>query len=49
MQERLAQENERIIKQLDDKDKRIGELMEERQERAKRHLQEIENLKLSHQ
>lgn len=45
----MAKENERLKYEMERKDRKLGELSEEKEERAKRHLQEIENLKLGHQ
>ena len=49
MVEELKRENDRLKGELGKKDRLVSELMEEKQDRNKRHLQEIENLKLSHQ
>lgn len=48
MVDKLQRENDKLHSELDRKDTQINELMEDRAERSKRHLQEIENLKLSH-
>jgi hypothetical protein len=39
---------DKMRSEIDQKNRIISELTEEKQERAKRHIQEIENLKLSH-
>lgn len=49
MAEELSKENDRLRGELDRKEIKMNNLVEERTERNKRHLQEIENLKLNHQ
>ena len=48
-QEVIARENERLRLECEERDIKLREMAEDRKEMAKRHIEEIENLKLSHQ
>ena len=47
--DKLSSENERLREENERKDRVIEELQEEREDRIKRNIQEVENIKLSHQ
>ena len=45
----IARENERLRVECDERDHQLREAANDRKEIAKRHIEEVENLKLSHQ
>ena len=45
----IARENERLRQECDEREHQMLLMNDERKEQAKRHIEEIENLKLAHQ
>ena len=48
-QEVIARENERLRLECEERDAKLREMAEEKKETAKRHIEEVENLRLAHQ